>query len=138
MSKFLLAADPATTSQSPSQIINSHLTNAGQAASYTGASNGATPEFTLISLVSGIISAALALTGVIVLVMMVYAGYNWMTAGGDSDKVTKSKETLSRATIGLVIVLLSYAIVAYVVPLILCASGHQSACPGDGLMAPSF
>ena len=134
MKDFLLAQTATSpTPLSPSQIINSHLTNAGQAASYTGASNGATPEFTLIALITGVINAALALTGVIVLIFMVYAGYAWMTAGGDSDKVTKAKETISRSVIGLAIVLFSYAIVAYVVPMILCASGHATACPGSAI-----
>jgi len=135
MTNLLLAADDATqTPLSPSQIINSHLTNAGQAASYTAASSTATtPEYALIALISGIINTALAITGVIVLVFMVYAGYTWMTAGGDSDKVTKAKETISRSVIGLAIVLFSYAIVAYVVPMILCASGHGAACPGGAI-----
>jgi len=137
MLNLLLLADDADPCNSkdltPSQAIHCHMVNAGQSASYTGASNGATADVTLIALISGIINAALAITGVIVLVFMIYAGYTWMTAGGDSDKVTKAKETISRSVIGLAIVLFSYAIVAYVVPMILCASGHASACPGGAI-----
>lgn len=130
--RFLTAADPcAAKGLTPEALIRCHAETAGKAASYTAASNGATAEFTLITTISLIIKAALALTGVIVLVYLVYAGYTWMTAGGDSDKVTKAKETISRAVIGLTIVLLSYAIVAFIVPAILCASGQSAACPAS-------
>jgi len=41
---------------------------------------------------------------------MVYAGYNWMVARGEEEKVTIAKDTIKRAIIGLVITVSSYAI----------------------------
>lgn len=64
----------------------------------------------LASIVGVVIQAFLGLLGVIFLVYMLYAGYNWMIAQGDEEKVTKAKETIQRAIIGLIIVIAAYAI----------------------------
>ena len=60
------------------------------------------------------VSAALALVGVIFLILMIYAGYNWMTARGEEEKVEKAKDTITRAFIGLIIVVGAYAIWKFV------------------------
>lgn len=67
-------------------------------------------EFSLAKLIGQAVSVFLGLLGVIFVVLVVFAGYNWMTAGGDSAKVEKAKDTLWRAVIGLVITVGAYAI----------------------------
>lgn len=71
----------------------------------------ATSVFTIISTV---ISAALSLLGVIFLILILYAGYNWMMARGDEEKVNKAKDTLTRAIVGIIIVVGAYAISTFV------------------------
>lgn len=61
-----------------------------------------------------IIQAALSLLGVIFIGMILFAGYNWMTAMGEKEKVTKAKDTLISATIGLVLIIASFAITKFV------------------------
>jgi len=61
-----------------------------------------------------IITPALALVGVIFLVLMVYAGFLWMTAGGKADQVTKAKDLMIRAVIGVIIISAAYAITTFV------------------------
>ena len=60
------------------------------------------------------ISAFLGLLGIIFLVLIIYAGFEWMTAQGDEEKVTKAKDTLTRAVIGLVIIIAAYSITYFV------------------------
>jgi hypothetical protein len=60
-----------------------------------------------------IIAVALLLLGIIFLILMIYGGYMWMTAGGDEQKVEKAKGLIRNAIIGLVIVLAAYAITAF-------------------------
>ncbi len=60
------------------------------------------------------IEAALALIGVIFIVLMLYAGYHWMTARGEEEKVEKAKDTITRAIIGIIIVVGAYAIWQFV------------------------
>ncbi len=57
-----------------------------------------------------IIQAFLSLLGIIFIILILYAGYNWMTAGGDEEKIRKAKDTLWRAIIGLIITVGAYAI----------------------------
>ncbi|MBI4779655.1 hypothetical protein HY797_04380 [Candidatus Falkowbacteria bacterium] len=71
-------------------------------------------ETSLSQMIGVIIAAALALIGSIFLILMLYAGYNWMTARGEEEKVTKAKDTITRAIIGLIIVVGAYAIWSFV------------------------
>lgn len=68
-----------------------------------------------ISEIAGIaVRAFLTLLGVIFLVLILLAGYHWMTARGEEEKVNKAKDTLTRAVIGLIIVVGAYAIWTFV------------------------
>lgn len=71
-------------------------------------------DFTLAEIIGVVISAALALIGAIFLVLMLYAGYHWMTARGEEEKVEKAKDTINRAIVGLIIVVGAYAIWKFV------------------------
>lgn len=64
--------------------------------------------------VSTVIVGVLSLAGTIFLVLTVYAGILWMTAAGNEDQVTKAKDIVSQAVIGLAITLAAYAITAFV------------------------
>ncbi len=73
----------------------------------------ATPT-TLAEIIKYAITAFLGLLGVIFLVLIIYAGFNWMTAQGDENKVTMAKDTLVRAVIGLIIIIAAYSITYFV------------------------
>ncbi|MFA5359826.1 MAG: hypothetical protein WC349_02600 [Patescibacteria group bacterium] len=60
------------------------------------------------------IKAFLGLLGIIFLVLIIYAGFTWMTAQGEEEKVTRAKETLQRAIIGLIIIVAAYSITYFV------------------------
>ena len=77
----------------------------------------------LPTLIGGIINIALGLLGIILVVLVVYAGFLWMTAAGDKEKVTKAKEIITRAVIGIIIVVAAYAISEYVISAITTAAG---------------
>lgn len=65
--------------------------------------------------VGNIIRVALSLLGIIVLCLIVYAGFIWMTAGGDSKKVDTAKSILKNAVIGAIILFLAYSISAFII-----------------------
>jgi hypothetical protein len=48
--------------------------------------------------------------GVLFVCLTVYAGFLWMTAGGNEEHIEKAKKLLFRAVIGLIIVLSAYSI----------------------------
>ncbi len=69
----------------------------------------------LTETVGRLISVFLGLLGVIFLVLVIYAGFIWMTAQGDPKAVDKARNILISAVVGLVILLASYAISSFVI-----------------------
>lgn len=61
-----------------------------------------------------IIQVVLGLLGAIFVILMVYAGYTWMTAAGNEPKIDKAKNMIQTAIIGLIIVLSSWAIWTFI------------------------
>ncbi|MEK7167965.1 MAG: hypothetical protein AAB791_03115, partial [Patescibacteria group bacterium] len=58
----------------------------------------------LIVVISNIVRIILGTLGILAVLIILYAGFVWMTASGDSDKVEKAKKILVSAVIGLVII----------------------------------
>jgi len=69
----------------------------------------------LPGIIALIINVILTLLGVIFLVLMVYAGFLWMTAQGESKPVDQAKGIIKQAIIGLIITLAAYAISNFVI-----------------------
>lgn len=77
-----------------------------------------------VSVLTGtIIGSLLSLIGVMFFVLIVYGGFLWMTARGEEDMIKKGQRSIIGATIGLIIVLGSYALTSFV---------FQSADSGTG------
>lgn len=60
------------------------------------------------------INFALGLLGLIALIMVLIGGFRWLISMGEEEKVAVAKKTISSALIGMVLVLLSWAIVGFV------------------------
>ena len=70
-----------------------------------GTAAGIDTETSLLEIIGNIISIFLGLLGVIFLVLVIYAGFLWMTSQGSEEKIKTAKNILKNATIGLVITL---------------------------------
>jgi hypothetical protein len=68
----------------------------------------------LMTIVGLIVQAALGLLGAIFIIIMIIAGYNWMMASGNEQRVEKAQSMIKRAIIGLIITLSSWAIWAFI------------------------
>jgi len=66
-------------------------------------------------IVAKIIRAALGLLGIIALCLIIYGGYEYMTAGGKEEQIEKAKDIIKNTVIGLVIILSSLAIAQFVI-----------------------
>lgn len=73
-----------------------------------------TTATTIPVLVSNLVNASLGLIGVLFLVLMVFSGYQWMTSGGDPEKVIKAKTRIQNAVIGMVLVTAAFAISRFI------------------------
>jgi TRAP-type C4-dicarboxylate transport system permease small subunit len=68
-----------------------------------------------ISLIVGrIIRIILGFLGLILVILILYAGFLWMTSGGNEEKIKKARQIISTAITGLAIVVLSYAIANFI------------------------
>lgn len=66
------------------------------------------------NIAAAVIETALSLLGIIFLVIIIFAGYRWMTASGNEEEVKKAQEAIKRGIIGLLIVILAYAVTSFV------------------------
>ena len=69
----------------------------------------------LIPRVGTIIGVGLSIMGIIFFVLLIYGGFLWMTARGESGQVEKAKETIIAAITGVVIVVASYSITQFII-----------------------
>lgn len=60
------------------------------------------------------INAVLAVVYIIFFVLVLYAGIRWMTAQGNEENVTKAKNILEAAIIGVVLISAAYAVTSFV------------------------
>ncbi|MDD4351818.1 MAG: pilin [Candidatus Gracilibacteria bacterium] len=66
------------------------------------------------SFVSDIINWFLGFIGLIAVIMFIYGGILYLTAGGNDENTGKAKKAMLYAIVGIIIVLLAYTIVAAV------------------------
>lgn len=71
-------------------------------------------EQDLETTIGTIISILLGLLGIVFLVMVIYAGFLWATAGGDDGNIKKAKKLLVNGVVGIIIMLSAYAITQFV------------------------
>ncbi len=79
--------------------------------------------------VANVITVVLGFLGTIAVVLIIVAGFQWMTAAGSEDKIAKAKKIMTAAVIGLVIVLMAYALSTFVINAIISATNPSTAVP---------
>ncbi len=73
-----------------------------------------------------IIQVALSFLGAIAVVIVMYAGFLWMTSNGDEEKITRAKSILRNALIGLIIILSAWGITTFVLSKLLGSIGGSN------------
>lgn len=61
--------------------------------------------------------------GTVLLIIILYAGWLWMTSQGDEEKITSAKNILKNAVIGLAIMLMAFSITTFIIRLLTDATG---------------
>lgn len=72
------------------------------------------PQASIGTVMGLLVKAFIGLLGIIFLILIILAGYNWMTASGDESKVEKAQHTMRYAIIGLAVIIAAYAITYFV------------------------
>ena len=117
---FILSSALVSAQSTEDKIMIKRLTNTGVAAGYENITTYSFPHA-----IGQIIRAFLALLGVVFMAYITWAGYLWMIARGDEEKITKSKAIIRGSIIGLIIVLSAYIITATVVDRFTKAGGQN-------------
>jgi hypothetical protein len=86
--------------------------------------------------IARIIRIALGLLGIIALILTLYAGFLWMTAGGNEEQIDSAKKVLTNAVIGLAIILSAYAIVSFVISKLIGATTDNAGDNTQNLDGP--
>lgn len=79
----------------------------------TNSNSGSEDDFK--DAITNIVNGIIAVLGVVAVVVIVIGGVLYMTSAGDPGKVKRAKDTILYAAIGLIICVLSFAIVNFVV-----------------------
>lgn len=61
-----------------------------------------------------VVKAFLGFLGLIFVVLIILAGYKWMTAQGNEDKVGEARDQIIRASIGMAIIVAAWGIATFV------------------------
>lgn len=77
-----------------------------------------------------VIKWLLGILGLVAVSFLIYGGFLWLTAAGNEERIEKAKRVIVNAVIGLVIVLVSWAIVLYVAKFVTGATGGDTNPPG--------
>lgn len=126
---FFLAAPLRVYAVDPPDTAAGLLKNVGNSAKF----NTAGDETGVAQVVGNIISASLGLLGVLFLGLTVFAGYMYLTAGGDEEQIKTAIKYLRNAVIGLIIVMASFGITKWVVGAIVQSSLTQPAPTTPGV-----
>jgi hypothetical protein len=73
-----------------------------------------------------VIQVLLGFLGVIAIVIILWGGFRWMTAGGNEEKVGEAKKIITAGIIGMVIIFCAYMIAAFVINQLIEATGANA------------
>jgi hypothetical protein len=102
---FAQEADSVTAAPTSRNLLEKMSIVAKQGGYQTDTSIASTPIIIGVA-----IRAVLSFVGLIFIVLMILAGFKWMTAQGNEEQVTKAKTTIRNSLIGLVIVISAWSI----------------------------
>lgn len=76
-----------------------------------------------VDITLNVINWTLGILALIAVVLMVYAGFAWMTSGGNEKQIETAKGILKAAIIGLVIIMTALGVTQYVFAVLINATG---------------
>lgn len=83
---------------------------------------GIASDQSLESKIIGYIKILLGFLGIIFLILIIIAGFRWMTSGGNEEIINKSKGMIKSSVIGLAIILFAFIITSFVMQFFLKSS----------------
>lgn len=88
-------------------------------------------------IITSIVQIALGFLGVLAVLLILYAGWLWMSAAGDDRKIETARDLIKNAVIGLLIILSSFAIVTFILRALIVSTGAFGVGASDGSRTPN-
>ncbi len=108
------------------------------AAAGSGLDSGCSEAGCISDVIGRAISIVLGFLGIVLLCLFLYAGFLWMTAGGDETKVKTAMQLLVNAVIGYFIIGAAYALTNFVLTsLVQVTSSVEEAGPAEPEAPPA-
>lgn len=63
---------------------------------------------------TNVVKGLIILSGTVAIIMIIYSGIRFITSGGDQKTISSARQTLVYAVIGLIVVILSFAIIYFI------------------------
>jgi hypothetical protein len=120
---FLTAMAMPVSAAGVADIKNQQGFEGGSGAISTAFGQSGQEPLDIRTIIANIIAAALGLLGIVFFVLIVVAGFKWMTASGNGDQIDSAKSQITHAIIGLFIILAAYGIAGFVFNCALGATG---------------
>ncbi|MDD5110602.1 MAG: pilin [Patescibacteria group bacterium] len=70
-----------------------------------------------------VINILMGFLGIIAVLIVLYGGFKWMTAGGNEEQVGEAKKMIIAGVVGLAVIFMAYAIASFVVQQLSSATG---------------
>jgi hypothetical protein len=72
---------------------------------------------------ASVVNIMLGFLGIIAVLIILFGGFKWMTAGGNEDAIDQAKKMMTAGVIGLVIVLAAFGLAQFVINALYDATG---------------
>src|SRR3989344_249019 len=82
--------------------------------------------------VENIVRIVFGFLGILAVLLILYGGFVWFTSAGNEAKISQAKRIITSAVVGLVLILMSYAIAGFVVNSLLGNGGGPGGPGGPG------
>lgn len=105
---FLLIGSPLLAADLRGDILNKT-----KGVANTTFQTDVNPENALAESVGTVVNVLVGVLGAIAVILILYAGFLWMTAGGNDEQIKKAKNTIRATVIGMLIVAFAYGIASF-------------------------
>lgn len=112
---LFLGVASAQTAESAPNLNNAFGDVLKNVATDSGYQINGNAESALESTLSVVVQGVLSALGIVFLLLIIYSGLMWMTAGGNETKAGKAQNIIIQAIIGLIIVVAAYVISYFVI-----------------------
>ncbi|MBI2637140.1 MAG: hypothetical protein HYW81_03025 [Parcubacteria group bacterium] len=87
---------------------------------------GESSEDEVLGIIGNIINVILGFVGIIFFIQLFWAGFRWMSSGGNEEVVTEARQTIKTAVIGMVVVFAAFVVTNFTLNQIGSITGQQA------------